>query len=92
MSSSKFSKKFSLLIAVFFLSRGGSICQVIFMKVLICLMQAYTVELEAEVSQLKEENMKLRKQQAVLKKTVCPWLILRKSFVPWRFHRSLDVL
>ncbi|CAK9875554.1 unnamed protein product, partial [Sphagnum jensenii] len=26
--------------------------------------QAYTVELEAEVSQLKEENMKLRKQQA----------------------------
>ncbi|KAH9566802.1 hypothetical protein CY35_04G148300 [Sphagnum magellanicum] len=31
--------------------------------------QAYTVELEAEVSQLKEENMKLRKQQAVLKKT-----------------------
>jgi ABA responsive element binding factor len=25
--------------------------------------QAYTVELEAEVSQLKEENMRLRKQQ-----------------------------
>ena len=28
-------------------------------------MQAYTVELEAEVNQLKEENMKLKKQQVV---------------------------
>uniref|UniRef100_A0A7I4C3H2 BZIP domain-containing protein n=2 Tax=Physcomitrium patens TaxID=3218 RepID=A0A7I4C3H2_PHYPA len=31
--------------------------------------QAYTVELEAEVSQLKEENMRLRKQQVSTRKS-----------------------
>lgn len=39
-------------------------------------MQAYTVELEAEVSQLKEENMRLRKQQVSTRKSV------RTAFLP----------
>jgi seryl-tRNA synthetase len=37
-------------------------------------MQAYTVELEEEVSQLKEENKRLREQQEALRKAVSTML------------------
>ncbi len=51
---------------------GGNICLVNYTYFLqsVCLMQAYTVELEEEVSQLKEENKRLREQQEALRKVV----------------------
>ncbi len=39
------------------------------MDVAVWQLQAYQVELEAEVNQLKEENLKLRKQQVSMKKS-----------------------
>lgn len=48
-------------------------------------LQAYTVELEAEVSQLKEENMRLRKHQVCTRGPECVrWFVVGKAGASWQ--------